>query len=306
MAGGIDWFRWHHGSVTDPKFQLVAKKASARLGDVLAIWAFILEMASADSNRGTIGPVDFESLDFMLGADEGTSARVIEAMTARGLIFGGRIASWEKRQPKRERESDNSTPRVQALRDRMADETPCNATERHETPRVEKSIKEEKKELKDKGSCDPIPQKPAKFSDKAWLREHGVDGQLLDDFLAMRKSKDASNTLTSLLRIKSEAEKACISVEAAVKLMTEHSWRGFKADYVKPAMRAALEDKPADPSVPHEGWRNANGKLAIRFWGEWRDPDGIDPKSGDCWSLVKFTHEKCIYPGRDCSEPIGE
>lgn len=64
--------------------------------------------------------------------------------------------------------------------------------------------------------------------------------------------------------------------------------------------------KPADPSVPHEGWINARGKPAIRFWGEWRDPDGIDPKSGDCWSLVKFTHEKCIYPGRDCSEPIGE
>lgn len=64
--------------------------------------------------------------------------------------------------------------------------------------------------------------------------------------------------------------------------------------------------KPADPSVPHEGWRNARGKPAIRFWGEWRDPDGIDPKSGNKWSLVKFTHEKCIYPGRDCSEPIGE
>ena len=24
MAGCIDWFRWHHGSVTDPKFKLIA------------------------------------------------------------------------------------------------------------------------------------------------------------------------------------------------------------------------------------------------------------------------------------------
>ena len=31
MAGGIDWFRWHHGSVTDPKFQLVARKSKQAL-----------------------------------------------------------------------------------------------------------------------------------------------------------------------------------------------------------------------------------------------------------------------------------
>lgn len=37
MAGGIEWFRWHHGSVTDPKFQLVARRSGARLSDVLAV-----------------------------------------------------------------------------------------------------------------------------------------------------------------------------------------------------------------------------------------------------------------------------
>lgn len=31
MAGGIDWFRWHHGSVTDPKLQLVAGNADVLL-----------------------------------------------------------------------------------------------------------------------------------------------------------------------------------------------------------------------------------------------------------------------------------
>jgi hypothetical protein len=139
MAGGIDWFRWHHGSITDPKFQLVAKKASARFGDVIALWAFILEMASADSDRGNIGPVDFETLDYMLGAEEGTSVRILDAMTARGLIVGNRVASWEKRQPKRERENDNSTGRVRAFRENKRHETPCNANDSQETPREEKS-----------------------------------------------------------------------------------------------------------------------------------------------------------------------
>ncbi len=36
MAGGIDWFRWHHGSVTDPKFQLIAK-ADRSLSDWEAV-----------------------------------------------------------------------------------------------------------------------------------------------------------------------------------------------------------------------------------------------------------------------------
>lgn len=119
MAGGIDWFRWHHGSVTDPKFQLVAKKAGARLGDVITVWAFILEKASTDADRGSIGALDFESLDFLLGAEDGTSCRIMDAMAARGLVTDMRIAAWDKRQPKRERDDDlTATERKRAQRER--------------------------------------------------------------------------------------------------------------------------------------------------------------------------------------------
>lgn len=149
MAGGIDWFRWHHGSVTDPKFQLVAKKAGARLGDVITVWAFVLEAASADAERGTIGQIDFETLDFLLGADEGTAARILDAMTARGLIEGSRIAQWEKRQPKREREDTGAADRQRAKRERNAAQvtnhasvTPCHATSHQKTPREEESREE--------------------------------------------------------------------------------------------------------------------------------------------------------------------
>ncbi len=161
MAGGIAWFRWHHGSVIDPKFQLVAKRASARLGDVIAVWALILESASGNDERGTVGPLDFESIDLLLGAEDGTSSRIVEAMRQRALVDeAGRICAWDKRQPKREREDDCSSERVRAYRSRNAterheapcgatsdDETPCNATERHETPREEKSREEKIKPI---------------------------------------------------------------------------------------------------------------------------------------------------------------
>jgi hypothetical protein len=152
MAGGIDWFRWHHGSVTDPKFQLVARRAGASLPDVLAVWAYILEAASASADRGAFGDIDAEALDclFNFPASESRTADILTAMEARGLVAAGRIAAWDKRQPKREREGDNSTERSKKHREakkaaenaEQAHATPRNATQRQETPREEESREE--------------------------------------------------------------------------------------------------------------------------------------------------------------------
>lgn len=148
MAGGIDWFRWHHGSVNDQKFRLIAKKAGARVADVVAVWACLLEEASSAEDRGNAGSPDFESIDEAMGLDDGISQAIYRQMQERDLIDAdGRIVAWERRQPKREREGDSSTERVRAFRERQRHETPRNATERQdepsnanasqETPRVE-------------------------------------------------------------------------------------------------------------------------------------------------------------------------
>lgn len=147
MAGGIDWFRWHHGSVNDPKFQLVAKKAGASVGEVIAVWACLLEAASLSSPRGNPGDIDLEALDCSLGFEDGKCARIYARMTERGLIAeDGRVASWDKRQPKRERDDDSSTERVRAFRERERHETPRNASDGTGTPRGEESREEEKEE----------------------------------------------------------------------------------------------------------------------------------------------------------------
>lgn len=149
MAGGIDWFRWHHGSVTDPKFQLVARKSKQSLATVIAVWAFVLEKASASEDRGHFGGLDYESVDCMFGLDDGATQAILSAMADRGLVDADRVASWEKRQVKRERTVDVSTDRVKAFRSKERqetpktnDETPCNAMERQETPREEKRREE--------------------------------------------------------------------------------------------------------------------------------------------------------------------
>jgi hypothetical protein len=149
MANGIDWFRWHHGSVNDPKFGLVAKKARARVGDVIAVWALILEQASASTERGLYGSIDCDATDFLLGTDEGTTARILEAMQGRSLVDGERVTRWEERQPKRERVDTTAAERKRAQRERdsandgdMSVVTPSHTTSHQDTPREEKSREE--------------------------------------------------------------------------------------------------------------------------------------------------------------------
>lgn len=148
---GMDWFRWHHGSVTDPKFQLIARKSGASLPDVLAVWAYLLEAASVSDDRGNFGHIDTEALDCLFGfpSTETRTADIIAAMESRNLLSEFRVVKWEARQPKREREGDNSTERSRASRARNSQQapnkttlynaTPCNAMQRQETPRVEES-----------------------------------------------------------------------------------------------------------------------------------------------------------------------
>lgn len=143
---GMDWFRWHHGSVTDPKFQLVAHKSGSSVAEVIGVWAMLLEAASMSEQRGCHGELDFEAIDFSLGLKDGKTAQIYGLMCVRGLIVRDEktITAWAKRQPLRERDDDNSTGRVKAFRDRKrhetpcnASETPCNATERLEEIRLE-------------------------------------------------------------------------------------------------------------------------------------------------------------------------
>jgi hypothetical protein len=144
MANGIDWFRWHHGSVNDPKFGLVAKKAGARVGDVIAVWALMLEQASANTSAARAATST---------AMQPTSSWALKTapppafwkQCRRGLIADGRIVRWEDRQPKRERVDTTAAERKRAQRERERDNTPMvtwkmshQVTPRHTKSRLEK------------------------------------------------------------------------------------------------------------------------------------------------------------------------
>ncbi len=156
----MQWLRWWHGTVNDPKFAWVARKAETNVATVIAVWAALLEHASQESERGSVGGFDPESYDCTLGLEDGTTQRVIDAMRGKGLLEVDRIAMWESRQPKRE---DNSADRVARHRANKnvtqgnADVTHGNAPEK---------IREDKKK-KEEGAAAPFVL-PDGVDPKAW------------------------------------------------------------------------------------------------------------------------------------------
>lgn len=192
-TGAMQWFRWHHGSASDPKFKLVAKKVGCSTAEVIAVWACILEAASASDDRGSHGHLDYEAIDLDLGLPDGRSNEIYLRMQDRGLVDGEAVCSWEKRQPKREDETANDRKRRQREREhelRMAgaasrNVTQCHADVTHGHARGEERREEEIREEEIQQSSpvnhpaharddDEKPKTPAEWIE-VFAEQHGVD-----------------------------------------------------------------------------------------------------------------------------------
>lgn len=255
MAGGIDWFRWHHGSVTDPKFQLVARKSKQALASVIAVWAFVLEQASASEDRGAFGTIDCEAIDCLLGLEDGATDAILAAMGERGLVDGGAVSAWEKRQPKRERTDNTNTERSRSYRDRQRqlppaddaqrnatpetdDATPCNAMQRQKTPRGEESREEEKKEIQ--------AQAPSRKRDSSPppARPEDVEPQTWGDWLVLRRAKKAPVSETVISGARAEAAKAGMPLDAFLRVWCTRGSQGLQADWLSQHERTANGGTP--------------------------------------------------------------
>jgi hypothetical protein len=98
----------------------------------------------------------------------------------------------------------------------------------------------------------PKPDKPKKRKPYAArieleayrvLGEHGIDGQLAQDYIALRKSHRAPITQTAMKGIEREANNAGLSLEQALTICCERGWRGFRAEWLH-------SDRGNHPSQP--------------------------------------------------------
>ena len=76
-----------------------------------------------------------------------------------------------------------------------------------------------------------IVAKAPKFNFKSELLALGVDSEILEDWLTVRKKKKAANTKTAFAGLITEIAKSGLSAPDAIKVSAENSWSGFKAEW---------------------------------------------------------------------------
>lgn len=70
------------------------------------------------------------------------------------------------------------------------------------------------------------------FDFKKNLIALGVEEQVAEDWMQVRKEKKASNTETAFKRLREEIQKAGLSANECITLAVERSWQGFRAEYL--------------------------------------------------------------------------
>jgi uncharacterized protein YdaU (DUF1376 family) len=65
------------------------------------------------------------------------------------------------------------------------------------------------------------------------IKPDNVDANIWNDFIALRKTKNARLTETALNGIVREAKKANVTINDALSMCCSLGWQGFKADWVK-------------------------------------------------------------------------
>ena len=77
-------------------------------------------------------------------------------------------------------------------------------------------------------------KKPTKHeADLALLAEHGIAGQIAEDFLMIRKAKRQPLTETAMRLIASDAEKCGMTAAQAVEYAIGNGWGSFRAEWLK-------------------------------------------------------------------------
>ena len=106
----------------------------------------------------------------------------------------------------------------------------------------------------------PLPINQGKSKDmsapSALLASLGVEGQLAQDFITLRKQKKASITETSLKGICREASKANLTPMEAIQISCERGWASFKAEWVA-AKTGTVQEAQLD--IARQIWGNQNG-----------------------------------------------
>ncbi|ETR94443.1 replication protein [Acinetobacter lactucae] len=103
-----------------------------------------------------------------------------------------------------------------------------------------------------------ISDSKAKFSFVEALKNLGANDQLIHDWLAVRKTKKASNNQTSFSRFESQLAKSNLDINTVLKICIERDWKGFDVTWLANINLAEYQEQtqqamPEQPATQFKG-----------------------------------------------------
>lgn len=208
------WFRLYAEFLHDPKVQMLSEAMQRR---------YIMLMCMRCSNV-TVTLRNTE-IAFQLRISEAELSETKSLFTQQGFVDDGwNLLNWNKRQFISDH-GLSGAERQQRHRDKVKRD---GVTLRNVTvtlPDTDTDTDTEQKQKQKQSKSKPL-------SAAALLDAHRIGGQLAVDWIALRKTKKAAVTQTAIDGIIREADKAGLSLEAALRVCCERGWVGFRSEWM--------------------------------------------------------------------------
>lgn len=173
----MNWFKTHHGFISDPKFGLAAKDAQETRAVVIAIAIALLNHASENEQRGSIVGFKADECGYLLDIESSRVTHVTNALRHRKFISETNVMQWERYQER----DVTAAARAKRYRDRLKNkENPPEEDDSHASSRVMSrdvtpdKRREEKKDIVDT-TVSPLLDDAKRKIGKRLLAELSVD-----------------------------------------------------------------------------------------------------------------------------------
>lgn len=220
----LQWFKFSYADWRMGKIQRCPEITQARFMNLCCLyWSKESNLSIEDAEI----EIDKEHLDILI------SKKIVEvdsehvfikfldeqlgdiAETSKGKSKAAK-ARWDKYRKDKAIEEQNNADAMHVHKDAMQN----NAEKRRE----EKTREEEKRE--DKNT-------PTAFNFRNSFLELGVDNDILNDWLAVRKKKKSVNSKTAFNMFVNEVKKSKLTIQQAVEMCAGRSWSSYKVEYDK-------------------------------------------------------------------------
>ncbi|NBI44958.1 DNA replication domain protein [Burkholderia sp. ISTR5] len=216
MAG--NWIKMRSDLFTHPKVVRISSSLQAdrlkTVGGLMSVWCLF----DAHSEDGRLEGYTFETVDELIGW-QGFS----RAMNSVGWLDedseGLVLPEFDTHNGQSAKKRAQNTDRKRAGR--------LSSSEEDKNVTREEKRREEKKEEE-----KPKTQRAPRFDAQAHLVSRGVDPQVADDWLKLRKDRRLTPTATALEGIEAQAAEARMTLEAVIRLCCNKGWGGFEASWL--------------------------------------------------------------------------